>query len=146
LHDALRAELLPYAVSVSVVEPGTVATRVMSSAKERGHFQDKADAANARGSELSATYSWFYDSPEAEGGAAFSEKFAQPPPIVTRAVMHALTAARPQTRYAVGNVMGVPAWLAVAVVRVLPDRLRDRLAMAPFNTNWFNATHPAATH
>lgn len=41
-----------------------------------------------------------------------------------------MTAPRPQARYCdiVANINGTPAWLLVALLRVLPDWLRDLLA------------------
>jgi hypothetical protein len=43
--------------------------------------------------------------------------------MVVKAVVHALTAARPKTRYLVGRDAKVRALM----VRLLPDRLADRL-------------------
>jgi hypothetical protein len=48
---------------------------------------------------------------------------AIPPDAVVRAVVHALTAARPRTRYLVGTDAKIRAWM----VKWLPDRLNDRL-------------------
>jgi hypothetical protein len=50
---------------------------------------------------------------------------AIPPERVARAVEHALRASRPRTRY----LVGVDA-RAQALVRRLPDRLRDRIVAA----------------
>jgi hypothetical protein len=46
-----------------------------------------------------------------------------PPDRVAKAVEHALTAARPKTRY----VVGVDARVQAAARKLLPDRLLDRL-------------------
>jgi len=48
---------------------------------------------------------------------------AIPPEAVVRAVHHALTAARPNTRYLVGVDARLRAWM----VKWLPDRVQDRL-------------------
>lgn len=48
---------------------------------------------------------------------------AIPPEAVVRAVQHALTSARPRTRYLVGMDAKLRAWM----VKWLPDRAQDRL-------------------
>ena len=48
---------------------------------------------------------------------------AIPPDAVVQAVVHALTASQPRTRYLVGIDAKIRAW----IVKWLPDRLNDRL-------------------
>jgi hypothetical protein len=56
--------------------------------------------------------------------AAMSERRASPPEVVTRAVVHAFTAARPRTRYRMGRDSGIQKWIAR-----LPDRWADAVLM-----------------
>ncbi len=116
LTDALRMELQPWGIQVSIIEPGAIATPIWEkSAKE------------AEGLEASVS---------AEGKALYGEavirireaiaqaaKRAIAPEAVVRAVYHALTASRPRTRYLVGTDAKLRAWM----VKWLPDRVQDRL-------------------
>jgi NAD(P)-dependent dehydrogenase (short-subunit alcohol dehydrogenase family) len=116
LTDALRMELQPWGIQVSIIEPGAIATPIWEkSAKE------------AEGLEASVS---------AEGKALYGEavmrireaiaqaaKRAIAPEAVVRAVHHALTASRPRTRYLVGSDAKLRAWM----VKWLPDRVQDRL-------------------
>jgi NAD(P)-dependent dehydrogenase (short-subunit alcohol dehydrogenase family) len=116
--DALRMELTPWGIHVSVVEPGTIAT-----AMPRKLWQD----ANAVLSNLPP-----------EGRERYSEAFetyvrtlaehaqsGSPPEVVSRAIVHALTAKTPRTRYPAG----APAGRMLALYRLLPDRLLDRVIL-----------------
>lgn len=116
LSDALRMELRPWKIHVSVVEPGFIRTPI-------------AGKSIARVEELTAELP-----PEALKlyGAAMrvvsntmEKEVAQgdSTAVVVKAVAHALTARRPRTRYVVG---GHTAW-QVRLGRALPDRWRDAL-------------------
>lgn len=115
LTDALRMELLPWQMNVSIVEPGSIATP----------FGEKAVAITDR---LLATL-------PAEGLERYGQMLRTTQKVVGRvstkgtpvikvalAVEHALTAQKPKTRYLVGRV----AWLRF-LVQKLPDRLGDQL-------------------
>jgi NAD(P)-dependent dehydrogenase (short-subunit alcohol dehydrogenase family) len=122
ITDALRVELLPWGISVSVIEPGDVATPIWkkSLAAAQKTLQDfppqvvdlygPALAAVTRAAEMAAAAGIDAD-------------------LVARAVEHALTAENPKTRYLVGN--GVR--LRVFLKKVLPDRLFDRLIIRYIN-------------
>jgi hypothetical protein len=56
-------------------------------------------------------------------GAAHAERGAIPPDAVVAAVVHALTAPKPRTRYVIGQRAKVQALIA----HWMPDRARDRL-------------------
>jgi len=116
LTDALRMELQPWGIQVSIIEPGAIATPIWEkSAKE------------AEGLEASASE---------EARALYGEAImrireaviqaaqrAIPPEAVVRAVQHALTSSRPRTRYLVGTDAKLRAWMT----KWLPDRAQDRL-------------------
>ncbi len=112
--DVFRRELRPWGISVSVVEPGSIATEIW----DRG--QSEADAFLERASD---------DQVELYGDAiaAYREVARQtaargiPPEKVAKAISHALTARRPRTRYLVGADARAQAFFN----RLLPDRLVD---------------------
>jgi NAD(P)-dependent dehydrogenase (short-subunit alcohol dehydrogenase family) len=116
IGDALRQELRQFGVEVALVEPGSVATP----------FWDKglAEAPRARAAmdpELLELYARDLDLVEAASRKSAARGI--PPEKVAEAVVHALTASRPRTRYLVGPDAKVQG----AIGRVLPDRVYDRL-------------------
>jgi NAD(P)-dependent dehydrogenase (short-subunit alcohol dehydrogenase family) len=116
VSDSLRRELRPWGIEVSVIEPGSVATRIW----EKG-------TSTAR--ELSAKLP--PEGHELYGGAiALMQKAAAetaargiPPEEVAKDVAHALTASKPKTRYLVGR----DAKMRARVARFAPDRVFDRM-------------------
>src|SRR5215475_3780385 len=116
LTDALRMELQPWGIPVSVIEPGATATPIweksINAAKDLEALADVTAASRYRETMIGVK--------EAVMKAAAR---AIPPDAVVRAVVHALTAPRPRTRYLVGTDAKIRAWM----VKWLPDRLNDRL-------------------
>ncbi len=114
--DVFRRELRPWDISVSVIEPGSIATEIW----DRG--QSEADEFLARASD---------DQVELYGKsiAAYREVARQtaargiPPEKVAKAIAHALSARRPRTRY----LVGADARAQATFNRLLPDRVVDRL-------------------
>jgi NAD(P)-dependent dehydrogenase (short-subunit alcohol dehydrogenase family) len=118
LADALRMELAPSGIGVSIVEPGTIATPIWTKP------QPLADAMPREGVELYGARVEAFR----RAAAARSAK-GVPPDEVAKVVEHALTSARPRTRYLVG-----PDAKRRAFLQRLPDRARDRiLERALFN-------------
>jgi NAD(P)-dependent dehydrogenase (short-subunit alcohol dehydrogenase family) len=116
LTDALRMELRPWGIQVSIIEPGAIATPIWEkSAKEAEDLEASV------GEEAKALYG--------EAAIRIREAITQAaqraiaPEAVVRAVHHALTAAHPRTRYLVGTDAKLRAWM----VKWLPDRIQDRL-------------------
>ena len=116
LSDALRAELLPSGVDVSIVEPGAVKTPIW----ERGARQGTQIAGGLE-PEMHARYE--ADIAMMERVSRAFEARAIAPERVAAAVVHALTARRPRARY----VIGFDAKVRLAIGALVPDRLRDRL-------------------
>jgi NAD(P)-dependent dehydrogenase (short-subunit alcohol dehydrogenase family) len=114
--DALRRELGPFGISVSVIEPGVINTPIWE--KGVGSANERIARMPARALELyGKRIDFLRRRAEAlQGTGTPAEKVAE-------AVHHALTARAPKTRYLVGNDAKVTAKLAWA----LPDRLLDRL-------------------
>jgi NAD(P)-dependent dehydrogenase (short-subunit alcohol dehydrogenase family) len=113
--DALRIELSPWAVHVSIVEPGTIATPIWSKGAAL------ADEIQAR--VPSQTLGLYRERLDAfRRAAAAAGRRGIPPDRVAEVVERALTASRPKTRYLIGR----DAKLRAAFER-LPDRWRDRV-------------------
>jgi len=114
--DVFRQELRPWGISVSVVEPGSIATPIW----ERG--QAEADEIDGRARDGHA---------DLYGGAmeAYREVARKtgergiPPQKVAVKIEHALSARRPRVRY----LVGADARGQALASRILPDRLVDWL-------------------
>lgn len=112
--DALRRELRGEGVQVSVIEPGAVATPIWekgdaAAAERLSSYPEEAHRVYGKGMQK------VREAAEKLAGSAI------PPERVAEAVGHALTAARPRTRYLVGTEAKVQRALSV----VLSDRLFD---------------------
>lgn len=114
--DALRQELAPWGIHVAGIEPGTIGTPIW--AKTIENTQDMID-------ELPPGTLALYG----ERIKNFREmtnvqaRNSSPPEMVAACVEHAMTAARPKTRYLVGKnarILAFARWL-------LPDRTFDRI-------------------
>jgi NAD(P)-dependent dehydrogenase (short-subunit alcohol dehydrogenase family) len=116
IGDSLRQEMRQFGVEVAIVEPGSVATPFW----DKGHAEaPKARA--AMGPELLGLYGPELDELEAASRKTAARGVA--PERVADAVVHALTATRPKTRYLVGMDAKVQAQLR----KLVPDRVLDRL-------------------
>ena len=115
IADSLRLELRPFGIHVSIVEPGTIQTRIWAkSAALSDELAQRAPAALGElyGARIAAFRRVALQ--RAERGASADE--------VAKAVREALSAERPRTRTLVGR----DAKLRARFER-LPDRVRDRL-------------------
>ena len=118
LTDSLRMELRPWGISVSMVEPGFIATPIWN--KSQAAEDELFKGLPKEGHNLYA--------PALEAMREMFDRATQnatPPGAVTRAVAHALTARTPKTRYVVGR----NARRVTALARLVPDRIRDWLVM-----------------
>ncbi len=115
LTDALRLELQPWGIQVSIVEPGAIATPIWRKSKQAASKVEAAISASVR--------DLYKDTVErVREAVAEAEQRAIGPEAVAKAVWHALTATRPKTRYLVGTDANVRALMQ----QLLPDRLQDR--------------------
>ena len=117
ISDALRVELRPWGIQVMLIEPGAVATPIW----EKGVTDSTARLAGIVG--LSELYGRVTERMTAI--ARQQERRGVEPARVADAVVHALTAARPRTRYLVGS----EARIALMLRRALPDRWWDELVL-----------------
>ena len=116
LADALRVEMRPWSIDVSLIEPGAVATPIWDKGLEMADAM--MESLPRRIHELYGTaieVAKTLSRREAENGV--------PPQQVALAIAEALTAPRPKTRYVVGR----DAKMMLLARRILSDRLRDAL-------------------
>jgi len=140
LGDALRIEARPLGVAVSIVQPGAVTTPIFATLKNASIAASLAAAAAAApaaptepaepaasgSSAAVAAYPHLYTAQDAANEALLEQR-ADDTRCTSAAIEHAVTSARPRTRYLVANILGAPAWLLAGLVRALPDRLADAL-------------------
>jgi len=120
LTDALRIELRPWGIHVSLIEPGPVVTPLWSKTHLLAGMNEGRGAAAGE----------LYATANAAAHAAFT-KFGQTgisPDRVAAKVFEALTASNPKPRYLVGRDAKALSWLAALV----PDRIRDRILIKRF--------------
>jgi NAD(P)-dependent dehydrogenase (short-subunit alcohol dehydrogenase family) len=114
--DALRRELSPFGIHVSVVEPGAIKTPI---------WKKGTDTAEERTAKMPPGVKELYGERMEwlQERAREMGETAAPAEAVARAIHHALTAARPRTRYLVGR----DAKLLARLAWLLPDRTLDAL-------------------
>jgi NAD(P)-dependent dehydrogenase (short-subunit alcohol dehydrogenase family) len=116
LTDALRMELRPWGIHVSIIEPGAIATPIWEKSTKEAENLEASVSAEAKVLYGEAVV-------RVREAIAQAAQRAIPPDAVVRAVHHALTASSPRTRYLVGSDAKLRAWM----VKWLPDRVQDRL-------------------
>lgn len=114
LTDALRLELQPWGIHVSIVEPGAIATSIWEKSTKTGD-----EIATSVGQAGVALYGDLVV--RVKERVAEVARRAISPDVVAQAVLHALTAAKPKTRYLVGSDARVRALM----LKWLPDRAQD---------------------
>jgi NAD(P)-dependent dehydrogenase (short-subunit alcohol dehydrogenase family) len=118
ISDALRLELRPFGVHVSVIEPGAIRTPAVE--KTLGDIETVIANLPAEGA---AQYGEIMRRFVTSGYKM--EMNGSSPDVVAGAIHHALTARRPRIRYRVGK----HAHILTALPRVLPERLLDALLL-----------------
>jgi NAD(P)-dependent dehydrogenase (short-subunit alcohol dehydrogenase family) len=113
MSDALRRELRPWNIEVSLLEPGSIATEIWEKSTSEFNEQQKDPPQG-----LTELYGGMVES--LRGLMARAQRDASPVQVVTRDVVHVFTARRPRTRYCKGEGSG-----ARKVLRHLPDRWMD---------------------
>ena len=113
MADALRVELAPWGIHVSLVQPGQIRTAIW----EKGR-RDAAALVGSGPPALRELYGRRIDA--ALRLADRAHRSGSPPEVVARTAVRAFTTRRPRSRYLVGGYARAQRLLAV-----LPDRLRD---------------------
>ncbi|MBY0247004.1 MAG: SDR family oxidoreductase [Nitrospiraceae bacterium] len=114
ITDALRLEVRQWGIEVSIVEPGAIATPIWD---KSGKGATDLEAATTP--ELRMLYAGVIAGVRKVVAEAANRAIA--PDAVAKAVEHALTAARPKTRY----LVGADAKFRALMVKLLPDRVSD---------------------
>jgi NAD(P)-dependent dehydrogenase (short-subunit alcohol dehydrogenase family) len=112
MADALRVELAPFGMHVSIIEPGTIATAIWT--KPQRTLDEFPPEAVALYGERVEKFRRLASERAASNGVPADE--------VAKAVEHALASAKPKARYLVG-----PDAKRRARLERLPSRMRDRL-------------------
>ena len=112
VSHALRRELMPFGVDLVIIGPGPVATPIWQ----------KSSAAIDRSRYQATVYGPIID--RFETAVLSRAGTGLPAAVIAEAVHHALTTARPRTRYALSPAR-LTSW---TLPSLLPDRLLDRLA------------------
>jgi short-subunit dehydrogenase len=115
LSDALRMELAPLGIHVSIIEPGPIQTNFVAT------LNNEAEAYR-QGSLYSSVFE-VADKVEAQAMA-----MAPGPKVISRAIYQAVTARRPKARY----VAPLSAHLRLKALQLVPLRLRDWIMRAMF--------------
>ncbi|HXN09253.1 MAG TPA: SDR family NAD(P)-dependent oxidoreductase [Candidatus Acidoferrales bacterium] len=112
ITDALRMEVAPAGVLVSIVEPGSVITPIWSKGRQTRQQMERllgAQGVALYGSELK----------DLLRASEEQERIGMPVERVAQAIVHALTARRPKTHYLVGSRLA-------SAASHLPATLRDK--------------------
>lgn len=118
LTDVMRMELRPWGISVSIIEPGAIATPIW----EKSLSQADSAKENLPPSALNL-YGDAMNAVRKSMGVIASKGISAD--VVAQAVVHALTAKHPKTRYLVGRDAKIGAFLK----HFLPDKVYDRLIL-----------------
>jgi NAD(P)-dependent dehydrogenase (short-subunit alcohol dehydrogenase family) len=116
ITDSLRLELRNWGIGVSAVEPGPIDTAIWEKAANLA--EQMAEGVSAEAMKL-----YEADLAAVRRAVAESTRTASSVDRVVRAVVHALTARRPKTRYFLGWGVRLP----FKIFRMVPDRLRDQI-------------------
>lgn len=116
IGESLRAELRPFGIGVSVIEPGAVKTEIWAKGRETADRIEQdmpREAKDLYASHMAAI----------RKGIELQDRHGIGPEKVARVVERALFASRPKARY----LVGLDARVQSAMVRLLPDRTREAI-------------------
>lgn len=116
LSDALRIELKPANIWVSLIEPGPIETEFMPSTLAT--FRKSIDVESSPHREY-----YLRRMAEMEQGQGATSRFKLGPEAVVAKLVHALESPRPRARYRVG----LPTHAAAVLKRLFPDSVLDRI-------------------
>jgi NAD(P)-dependent dehydrogenase (short-subunit alcohol dehydrogenase family) len=119
LNDALRMELKPYGVAAVLIEPGSIHTDAVD--KLEDEVEPRLASLGPEGRRL---YGTAYRTMVTSG--LKEERSGSSPEVVARAVLHALTARKPHSRYPVGKKSRLMSTLGRIVPQYTLDALRLR--------------------
>jgi len=112
MTEAMRRELRPFGVAVSIVEPAYVLTSINEKGEDR-YLEYPAEAMAK------------YALAEAQEARDRHFRMASPPQVTTDAIVHSLTSPAPHAHYVVANVDGIPAFILAFLQAHLPSYVMD---------------------
>jgi NAD(P)-dependent dehydrogenase (short-subunit alcohol dehydrogenase family) len=114
ITDALRTELRHFGIQVSAIEPGPINTPI---------WEKSLTLADQMSKDVEPTVLSLYEADLAAMRRAVVQTAQGAAPVerVVRAVIHALLAPRPKTRY----FLGLRARMPFKILKMVPDRFRD---------------------
>lgn len=115
MADGLRRELRPFGIQVVLIQPGSIQSKIW----EKGISESEAFIEKSP-PEMMEAYGWLVDA--LRRLAPQMANRAKSPEVVLDAVVHALTAPRPRTRYVMGGNAKAQQWISR-----LPDRWQDAM-------------------
>lgn len=119
LGDSLRLELAAFDIKLAIVQPGAIATRMMSSTASDVRCAQKLETNNTY-QKIGSAVAKFYDN---------APKRALDVQLVVDAIDHAICASHPKTRYSIG--------LEAKALRffqaIIPDKIFDKLKLKSMN-------------
>ncbi|WP_392533511.1 SDR family oxidoreductase [Nostoc sp. C117] len=118
LTDVMRMELRPWGISISIIEPGSIATPIWDKSLTQSEIGQQNLSQSAQN-----LYGQAMDIVRKKMQIIASKGIS--PDMVAQAVIHALTAKKPKTRYLIGQ----DAKIGALVKHILPDELHDRLIL-----------------
>jgi NAD(P)-dependent dehydrogenase (short-subunit alcohol dehydrogenase family) len=118
ITDVMRMELRPWGISVSIIEPGTIATPIWDKSLTQADIAKESISESAE-----KLYGQAMNAVRKQVGIMASKGISAD--IVAQAVVHALTAKHPKTRYLVGP----DAKIAAMLKHFLPDKVYDRVVL-----------------
>lgn len=116
ISDAQRVELSPDSISVSLIEPGPIATKFSTNCAGQGE-----EKLNTDGSRYGLAYQRYFE--RRRNGGMGEDRFRLPPEAVTKKILHALESPNPKIRYCVT----IPAYWGSLAARFIPAGLIDRV-------------------
>lgn len=124
LGDALRLELRPWGIKVSLVEPAQTDTDIWRAADEA--LDESVAAVTPEGRELYARHTAGF-----RKTIPLSQKLAAPAESVAKSIEQALTSKRPKARYVVGTGPKIQATLMNVTPSVIGDPILGKLLGIP---------------
>ncbi|MCC5661042.1 SDR family NAD(P)-dependent oxidoreductase [Nostoc sp. XA010] len=118
LNDVMRMELRPWGISVSIIEPGSIATPIWEKSLNQSEIAQhdlSQTAQNLYGQAMNIVR----EKMQIIASRGISAD------LVAQAVVHALTAKQPKTRY----LVGLDAKIGSVLKHILPDKLHDRVIL-----------------
>eukprot|EP00042_Codosiga_hollandica_P044670 m.445222 g.445222 ORF g.445222 m.445222 type:complete len:331 (-) comp56847_c0_seq12:453-1445(-) len=120
LQDSLRRELTALGVAVVSVNPGAVKAKIYDSfGTDRSQWLTSTNP-------VAALYLWMY-SPKARQILDDTAAQADDPILTSETIATAMQSAKPESRYLVGQVLGVPVSFLVRMFAALPTFVGDAL-------------------